>query len=365
MKFDICIAGAGVIGLAIAQELATQKKTVLLLERNSSFGQEVSSRNSEVIHAGIYYPEDALKTTLCIEGRRRLYSFCEQYRVPYRKLGKLIVCSDSQDIAQLESIYHNAVNNGVEEVHLVDSDYCKKHEPAIKACMAISSPQTGIIDSHSYMLTLLGLAQNQGVDYVANTLVERVACTENGLNVHCKDRLSAETMTISCGIFINAAGLNAVELAKNIEGIDPLSLPQYYYAKGHYFRLQGKSPFSHLIYPLTEKKIQGLGVHATLDLAGQVKFGPDVEYIQQVDYQFNSLAEARFKKAIAAYYPEIEQRTISSDYVGVRPKLQGPNDSFKDFYIERTDAVINLFGIESPGLTASLEIAKYVRNLIG
>jgi L-2-hydroxyglutarate oxidase LhgO len=367
-RFDHIIIGAGIIGLAIAYKLSLKAKPgkILLIEAQSQFGSETSSRNSEVIHAGIYYSENSLKATLCYQGKEQLYNFCRRYNVPHRTIGKLIIANGDQELASLASIQKNARRNGI-ELTLFDQAQCLTLEPNVNACGGLYSPTTGIIDSHSYMRTLLTLAEQQGVLYSPNTQFLRAVKQPTGYQIGLNTQDGE--YNILCQSLINTSGLNAPEVANNIDALNKNLIPKYHYCRGHYFSYTGKSPFSHLIYPVPTKNTAGLGIHATLDLSGQVRFGPDTQYIETQEYgfddQFEEQRKSSFIHAIKRYYPNLKSDNLHPSYSGIRPKLSAANEQAKDFIIQdqeqhKLDGLINLFGIESPGLTASLAIADYV-----
>jgi len=371
-NFDHCIIGAGVVGLAIAFKLSQRlpQAKILLIESHLQFGSETSSRNSEVIHAGIYYPENSLKAELCFKGSKLLYQFCQQYSVPYKRIGKLIIAHDESDIKQLEAIQSNAKKNNV-TLNLINQTKCHALEPNVLAKAALVSPNTGIIDSHQYMQTLLNLAEQQGVLYSPNTHFLTAEQTSQGF--HVRVNTTDGPFDFSCQQLINSAGLHAPEVAKDIAALTSTSnsqrlIPQYHYCRGQYFSYQTKAPFSHLIYPVPHSNNTGLGIHATLDLSGQVRFGPDVEFITTLDYSSNEKRKIDFIHAIQQYFPSIDSNKLVASYCGIRPKLTGPDESAKDFIIQ-TDkqhsisGLINLFGIESPGLTASLAIAEMITEI--
>ena len=361
--FDHCIIGAGIVGLAIAFKLSQKfpEAKILLIESNSQFGSETSSRNSEVIHAGIYYPENSLKAELCLNGREQLYQFCEDYSVPYKRIGKLIVASDINDITKLEALHSNAAKNNV-SLKFLNEKECLTLEPNVNAKAALFSENTGIIDSHQYMATLLQLAEQQDVLYSPNTHFMDANITDKGFDIRVNT--SEEQYDFSSQYLINSAGLHAAEVAARISNS---LIPQYHLCRGHYFSYQQKSPFSHLIYPIPNANTAGLGIHATLDLAGQVRFGPDVEFIELLDYSGNEERKQHFIRAIQPYFPTLNPDKLVFNYCGIRPKLTGPNEAAADFLIQTStqhnlEGLINLFGIESPGLTASLAIADRVIN---
>lgn len=367
--FDICIVGAGVVGLAIAFKLTQHPKyqasSIVILEQHKHFGEETSSRNSEVIHAGIYYPAGSMKARTCVEGKQQLYAFCEQYAVPHRNTGKLIIAGEHQE-NELQKIVGKAAANGVDDLRTLDHPELLVLEPELKASGALFSPSSGIIDSHAYMQTLLGLAENHGALFSPATHVRQISHETQGycISTDCQ----GEPYSFHCDRVINSAGLSAQELASQIADFPLSDIPVQQRVKGSYFTLQGKSPFHHLIYPLPEANLKGLGVHVTLDMGGQVRFGPDTEEIQHLDYTVDAGKEAAFRQAIAAYYPGIASRQIQPGYSGIRPKI-ATEKGVADFEIrEYTESgfpgLIQLFGIESPGLTASLAIADVVTELL-
>lgn len=366
-RFDYCIIGAGVIGLATAYKLSQMfsQANILLLESRSQFGSETSSRNSEVIHAGIYYPHNSLKAKLCLQGKEQLYDFCQSYSVAHKKIGKLIVASSEDQLSSLESLQTKAQKNGV-ILNFLNEKECLTLEPNVKALAALYSPSTGIIDSHSYMHTLLTLAEQQGVLYSPNTQFIRAQKIVQGFELSLNT--ADGQFNIACNNLINSAGLYAPIVAEGIEPLESRFIPEYHFCRGHYFSYQGQSPFSHLIYPLPNKNTSGLGIHATLDLAGQVRFGPDTQYIDQIDYNFpgkQADLKARFSRAIQPYFPALDQQKLQPSYSGIRPKLSAEHEAAQDFLIQdqtvhKVEGLVNLFGIESPGLTASLAIADTV-----
>lgn len=365
---DITIIGAGVIGLAIAQELAHPSQSIMILEKNQRFGEETSARNSEVIHAGIYYPQGSLKAELCVRGKELLYNYCREHSVEHKKIGKLIVATNSEEHSTLKNIQRKAVANGVNDLKFISSQELSTLEPLLQASGALYSPSTGIINSHQLMQSFLGRAESNGAQLVCLTEVEAIKECAEGLQVTCGSSAN-QKYTFSSGVVINAAGLGAQRLAKKIKQLKPNSTPKLYLCQGNYFTLPRKSPFKHLIYPVPEKSGAGLGIHATNDLSGQVKFGPDTRYIDQISYQVDENLRDKFSKAISRYYPQVDASQLIPAYSGIRPKLQGPSDDFRDFIIQDSSihgvkGLIQLFGIESPGLTSCLSIAEQVKKMI-
>jgi L-2-hydroxyglutarate oxidase LhgO len=369
---EVVVVGAGVVGLAIARELALHGQSVLLVEKEQSFGMSTSSRNSEVIHAGIYYPKDSLKANLCVQGNRQLYSYAKERGVPFNNFGKLIVACNQAEQASLEQIWHRAQDNGVSGLERMTQSRIHQVEPELNALEGIYSPTTGIIDSHSYMLSLLGDFENAGGVISYRTSFEHAQLLNHSARwvIALKSSEDSEVFEISCDHLINCAGLGALDVAKKIKGLSPLHIPEAYFVKGNYFSLNGKTPFRHLIYPVPEQA--GLGVHLTLDLNGRAKFGPDVEHIdstdeQTIDYAVDPLRVDHFEKQIRQYWPGLPSNSLTPDYSGVRPKIKMNGTVEADFKIDTSEqhgvrGLINLFGIESPGLTASLAIAQEVHK---
>ncbi len=363
---DVLIVGAGVIGLAIAAKLSQQFDNVLVIDKNNSFGEETSSRNSEVIHAGIYYPKDSLKAKLCVQGKHLLYQYCQKRHIPFKRVGKLLVAHGDREEEFLQQTIITARNNGVEDLIWLDQKAIKKCEPELFASAALLSPSTGIIDSHSYMQNLLAQAQENNAIFVAKTsMLSASAKKEFGFNVKLSSQ--GELLSLGCKYLINCAGLHSEILAHNITDLDASFIPKIHLCRGHYFSYQGKSPFKQLIYPIPSDN--GLGIHASLDIGGQLKFGPDTQYINNIDYGFPEKIKEKFLTQISKYYPNIEAQKLQPAYCGIRPKLQSAHDGFKDFVIQTSEihhlkGLVNLFGIDSPGLTSSLAIAEYVSNKV-
>ncbi|MGB0684271.1 MAG: NAD(P)/FAD-dependent oxidoreductase [Magnetovibrionaceae bacterium] len=362
---EAVVLGAGVVGLAIARALALQGREVLILERHDAIGTETSSRNSEVIHAGIYYPQGSLKARACVEGRRQLYAYLESHGVDHAKCGKLIVATSQDQIPALEEIYQKGLANDVEGLRLIDKAEAKALEPALRVEAAILSPETGIIDSHGLMLALQGDAEERGAIVAFLSPAEQGRVKDNG-----RFELSVggeAAMTLGCDILINAGGLGAQAFATRLEGLDSAHVPPLYFAKGHYFTLGARAPFSRLIYPVPEKA--GLGVHLTLDLGGQARFGPDVKWVDEVDYTMDPSRGESFYQAIRTYWPNLADGALQPGYTGIRPKLQAPGEAARDFLIQGPGThglkgLVNLFGIESPGLTSALALADQTLNAL-
>lgn len=356
---DCIVVGAGVVGLAIARALALSGREVMVVEAAEGIGTGTSARNSEVIHAGIYYPAGSLKARLCVQGRHMLYAYCAEKGVAHKKIGKLIVATSQEEIPKLTDILHKARTNGVDDMELLTAAQAMALEPALFCTAALLSPSTGIIDSHGLMLAYQGDAENAGAQCVFHTPLESGRVREGGgFELQFG---GAEAMSLSCNVLINASGLHAPTLARRIEGIPAASIPNEYLCKGSYFTLQSRAPFTRLIYPTPHHA--GLGVHLTLDLGGQAKFGPDTEWIDLVDYDIDPSRCDGFYEAVRSYWPGMQDGSLSPGYTGIRPKVSGPHEPAADFMIvgQATHGIpglVNLFGIESPGLTSSLAIAE-------
>jgi L-2-hydroxyglutarate oxidase LhgO len=356
-KADAVVIGAGVVGLAIARALALAGREVIILEAEDAIGTHTSSRNSEVIHAGIYYPRGSLKARACVEGKRLLYEYCESHGVPFRNCGKLIVATEEKQVSELESIKQKAHANGVTDVDFISKQKILEWEPELSCIAGLHSPSTGIIDSHALMLAYLGDAEAHGAMLALKSPLVGGEIVADGLVIHTSE------MTLETGVLINSAGLRAPSVAKSIEGFEKQLIPRELYAKGNYYSLNKKSPFSRLVYPVPEPG--GLGVHVTLDLAGQARFGPDVEWVDHISYEVDPRRAERFYAAIRRYWPKLPDGALLPGYSGIRPKTAGPSEPAPDFEIQGpakhgVPGLVNLFGIESPGLTASLALAGLV-----
>lgn len=361
-SIDTLVIGAGVIGLACAARLAAPGRSTLIVEQESLIGSHTSSRNSEVIHAGIYYPPGSLKAELCLEGRERLYAWCQRWHVPHRRIGKLLVAVGDDEREKLQSLQANARNCGLDELQALDTKQLFRLEPAVKGVAALLSPNTGIIDSHSYLQSLLAQAEAQEAQLILQTRVEGLERTGDGWIV--QGQSAGEAFSLKAQHVINAAGLFAQELAAQTLP-EPADVPALHLCQGRYFNYSGRSPFSHLIYPMPEANTAGLGVHATLDLGGQLRFGPDTRYVDSIDYVVDEHLAGAFASAIQRYFPTLDPQRLVPGYAGVRPKLSGPGMPAADFLLQMPSdhglpGLVNLFGIESPGLTASLAIAERV-----
>lgn len=359
-QVDCLVIGAGVVGLAVARELALSGREVIVLESADAIGTGTSSRNSEVIHAGIYYPAGSLKARSCVEGKQLLYEFCESHGVPYKRLGKLIVASSVEQLPTLHSLKAKAEANGVMDLTFLSRAEALALEPNLDVVGALLSPSSGVIDSHSYMLALQGDAEAAGAMIAFDTPVIGGRVTSNRIEIEAG---GANPMTLSARLVVNSAGLHCVDVAHLIQGIPEPTKPKLYYAKGNYFGLTGKPPFSRLIYPVPEAA--GLGVHITIDMGMRARFGPDVEWIDELDYEVDPARSEPFYAAVRRYWPGLKDGQLYPDYAGIRPKLQTPSGEAADFVIQGPSVhgvpgLINLYGIESPGLTASLALARLV-----
>lgn len=374
IHIDCLIIGAGAVGLAIARQLSATQQ-VFVLEQHATLGSETSSRNSGVIHAGLYYPRHFLKSQLCIAGRERLYRYCQDYAIPHQRCGKLIVASDKHERNALKQLQQQAHQQGL-NLPWLDKDQVHAQEPHLDVEAALLSAQTGIIDSHAYMQQLQHDIEANDGSILTHHRVQTLALSDAGFHVNVT--VGEEHFELHCKTLINAAGLDAHTLSHHLEasaslqhGGHHIPTPNVFYCKGHYFRFQGPQQFKHLIYPLPEKNQAGLGVHLTLDTAGGIKFGPNVEHLpnHEKHYAVDEAFKAPFLQAIRRYFPAIETQHLQADYSGIRPKLASPGSPAQDFHIQSEKqhgipGLIQLFGIESPGLTASLAIANHVESLL-
>jgi len=352
-----------VIGLAVARRLAQAGREVIVLEAAEGIGTITSSRNSEVIHAGIYYKAGSLMARMCVAGKHALYHYCNDHGVPHRNCGKLIVATTAKETEKLQSIRAHAEANGVLDMQLLSGEAARAMEPALRCDAALLSPSTGIIDSHAYMLALRGDAEDAGAFFAFHTPLLGAKAHRGRVEL---DAGGEAPMTLECRLLVNAAGLNAAATARAIDGMPIELIPPAYLAKGNYFSCSAKAPFSHLIYPVPEPG--GLGVHLTLDMAGQARFGPDVEWVDHIDYAVDPVRGERFYPAIRKYWPTLPDGALMPSYSGMRPKIVPPAVAVQDFLIQGpkdhgVEGLINLFGIESPGLTSSLAIADHVGEL--
>ncbi|RZL94621.1 MAG: NAD(P)/FAD-dependent oxidoreductase [Variovorax sp.] len=362
-EIDCVVIGAGVVGLAVARELALAGREVMVLESEGAIGTGTSSRNSEVIHAGIYYPSGSLKARLCVEGKGMLYGYLASRGLPYRRCGKLIVATSPEQVAQLDGIRARAAANGVDDLQWLEASEAREMEPHLQCLAALHSPSTGIVDSHALMLSLQGEFENAGGIVALKSPVVGAVCEPRAIVLE-----AADGTRLRCASVVNAAGLGAPRLARRFDGLRPDAVPDAHFAKGNYFTLAGRAPFSRLIYPVPEAA--GLGVHLTLDLGGQAKFGPDVEWVDSPD---DLVVDARrgdgFYAEVRRYWPGLPDGALLPGYAGIRPKISGPGEPAADFVIQgpsdhAVPGLVNLFGIESPGLTSSLAIARRVAQLL-
>ncbi|MBT2302790.1 NAD(P)/FAD-dependent oxidoreductase [Variovorax paradoxus] len=362
-EFDCAVIGAGVVGLAVARALAKKGREVIVLEAEGAIGTGTSSRNSEVIHAGIYYPEGSLKARLCVEGKQLLYDYAAERSLPHRRCGKLIVATTPAQVAQLDAIAAKARANGVDDLVLLNREQARAMEPHLECLAALHSPSTGIVDSHALMLSLQGDLEDAGGVLALKSAVVRAECADGAVVLMAQDGTA-----LRCNSVVNAAGLAAPALARRFEGLPASAVPPAHFAKGSYFTLAGRAPFSHLIYPVPEAA--GLGVHLTLDLGGQAKFGPDVQWVDSPDdLVVDPKRGDGFYAEVRKFWPALPDGALIPGYAGIRPKISGPGEPARDFLIEGptthgVPGLVNLFGIESPGLTSSLAIGRHVAALL-
>ncbi|WP_414693876.1 NAD(P)/FAD-dependent oxidoreductase [Polaromonas sp.] len=360
---DVVVIGAGVVGLAVARALALQGREVMVLEAADAIGTGTSSRNSEVIHAGIYYPQGSLKAALCVQGKQMLYDYCAERGIGHSRCGKLIVATSSAQVAQLQAIIAKAAANGVDDLVLLTREQAMAMEPNLACEAAVLSPSTGIVDSHALMLALQGDLENAGGLVALNSPLAHAVCAGSAITLVAEDGTELVAQTV-----VNAAGLQAQALARRFAGLAPQHVPPSFYAKGNYFTLSGRSPFKRLIYPVPEAA--GLGVHLTLDLGGQAKFGPDVQWVDSPEDMVVDPARGdAFYAEVRKYWPGLQDGALIPGYAGIRPKIQAPHESAKDFLIQGpadhgVPGLVNLFGIESPGLTSSLAIGERVSSML-
>ena len=356
---DCVVIGAGVVGLAIARELALAGREVLVLEASGGIGTGTSSRNSEVIHAGLYYPSGSLKAQLCVQGRHLLYDYCASRGVGHRRCGKLLVATSPDQRHQLDAVLQAGLANGVTDLHLLTEAEALALEPELRCVGAVASPSTGIVDSHALMLALQGDLEHAGGMVAFHAMLVEARCGPDGIRITTQDGTQLRT-----ALLVNSAGLAAPDVARRIDGLAAKHVPQPYFAKGNYFSLAARCPFTRLVYPVPERA--GLGVHLTLDLAGQAKFGPDVQWVDSPDdLVVDASRVAAFYAQIRKYWPGLPDGALQPAYAGIRPKIQAPDEPARDFLIQGPathgiPGLINLFGIESPGLTSSLAIARHV-----
>jgi L-2-hydroxyglutarate oxidase LhgO len=363
-QIECVVIGAGVVGLAVARALAERGREVLVLEATQAIGTGTSSRNSEVIHAGLYYPRGSLKATLCVRGREMLYEYCAERGVPHRRCGKLLVATARNQLPQLTALATRGKENGVLDLMRLTGHEAQALEPALECVEAVFSPQTGIVDSHQLLLALQGDAERNGAVCAFHAPVESIDASGGRFVVQVG---GSSPSVLSAATLVNSAGLHANALARKIRGLDARHVPPLYFARGCYFSISGRAPFSRLIYPMPNES--GLGVHLTLDLGGQARFGPDVEWVQSINYDVDPHRAESFYSAIREYWPALPDDALQPAYAGIRPKLSGPGEPAADFVIQGPAAhgvrgLVNLFGIESPGLTACLAIAARVCEIV-
>ncbi len=366
-KVSCVVIGAGVVGLAVARALALSGREVCVIEKHPAIGMETSSRNSEVIHAGLYYPTGSLKAQLCVQGRNALYAYCKERSIPHQRCGKLIVATSEAQCGKLAAIHTQAHANGCQEISVLSAQEARSLEPKLSCVAALSSPHTGILDTHTYMLALQADAENAGALFAFGSEVVdgHVGADATRLQIRTIDDMEIE---IEADTIVNCGGLWAPQTAKRLNGLDQSSIPPAYFAKGNYYSLAGKTPFTRLIYPVPEAG--GLGIHLTLDLSGQARFGPDVEWLDRpgasIDYTIDPQRADSFYNKIRAYWPELRDGALQPAYAGVRPKIVPLGAAAADFLFSdhANRRYLGLYGIESPGLTASLAIAKHVTRLL-
>ncbi len=357
---DVLVVGAGVVGLAVGRALALRGHAVVVAEAAEAFGTGISARNSEVIHAGLYYPTGSLRARHCVAGRRMLYAFCAERGIAHRACGKLVVATSAAEAEKVAAIRDQGEANGVEDLALLDAGAARRLEPSLACTAALYSGATGIVDSHGLMLALLGEIEDHGGALALGTPVERLARGATGWVAHFG---GADPGEFPCDAVVNAASFGAQVLARASEGYPAARVPPLVLARGNYFGCSGRPAFRHLIYPAPVEG--GLGIHLTLDLAGRMRFGPDVEWTDSLDYRVNPERGAVFYAAIRRYWPDLPDGALVPDYAGIRPKLSGPGEAAEDFRIDGPaehglPGLVQLFGIESPGLTASLSLAEVV-----
>ena len=356
---DTVVIGAGVIGLAVARAMVQGGASVWVLEQAERAGEGVSSRNSGVIHAGLYYDTGSLKARLCVRGRDLMYEFCARRNVPHRRCGKLVVATRAQELPKLEMLAAQSIANGV-TAHWIDGADAQRREPALRCVAALESPDSGVVEVPEFVMALQGEIERDDSRVLCEIGVSAIRCETHGFLIE-----TARGEAVRCRRVVNAAGLEATALAHRIDGLDPRHVPRLYFAAGHYYGLRGRAPFTQLIYPLPETS--GLGVHLGFDLAGRSRFGPDVRWVDAPDYRFDDSQRQAFIDGVRHWWPDLDPDDLSPDFVGVRPKLSGPGEHAADFVIQDAGVhgvrgLVNLFGIDSPGLTSSLAIAEEVRD---
>jgi L-2-hydroxyglutarate oxidase LhgO len=362
MEVEAIVVGGGVLGLAVARRLALSGREVLVAEAEKTVGSQTSARNSEVIHAGLYYPSGSLKARTCVEGRARLYAYCRAREIPCRQTGKLVVATEEAQLPRLEEIFRQGESNGVADLVWLDARGVAEIEPEVRCRAGFFSPSTGIVDSFALMLALRADAENAGANFALRNRVTRASRTSGGFSVEVDDE------ALECRLLVNCAGHGAHDLARDMPDYPQTLIPPRYLAKGNYCSISGRAPFTHLVYPLPEPG--GVGVHVTLDLAGNMRLGPDVQWIEEMDLVPTPGIEPAFRVSVAKFWPGIEQREIAAMTCGVRPKISGPGDAPADFRIDGPEThgipgLVHCFGVESPGLTASLALAELIAAKLG
>lgn len=363
-RVECVVVGAGVVGLAVARALALSGREVWVLEAGEGIGTGISSRNSEVIHAGIYYPAGSLKARFCVEGKHILYDYLAERGIGHSRMGKLIVASDEAEVPVLETIRGKAAVNGVDDLEFLSGDEARRLEPALRVAGALLSPSTGVVDSHALMVSLQGDVENAGGAVVFHAPVLGGVAQDGRFLLHVG---GAEAMDLECEVLVNAVGLRAPAFARGIAGVPAETIPSGYLCKGSYYSLAGRAPFSRLIYPVPEKA--GLGVHLTLDLGGQARFGPDTQWVEREEYDVDISRADGFYAAIRRYWPALPDGALSPGYAGIRPKISAPDAPAADFLVSGPaqhgiGGLVNLFGIESPGLTSSMAIGAHVAAVV-
>lgn len=364
-KLDCVVIGAGIIGLAVARALSLRDREVFILEKSEGIGNEASSRNSEVIHAGLYYPTGSLKARLSVEGKDQLYRYCVEKGIEHNRIGKLVVATEESEMPRLEQIEKQGRINGVRDLRMLDRSGVQAMEPGLHCNAALLSPSTGIIDSHGLMESFLADAEDLGAIMALGSPVGRGEIRSEGIVLEVGGH---EPMNVVCRTVVNCAGTSTADLARSIEGFPGYTLPRTYMCKGNYFTLTGSTPFSRLIYPVPNQA--GLGIHLTFDLAGQVRFGPDTEWVERIDYTIDVSRTEMFYEAVRKYWPDLPDGSLNPGYAGIRSKLSGPGEDARDFLIQGpvdhgVPGLINLLGIDSPGLTSCMAIADEVVKLLG
>lgn len=363
-NLDCVVVGAGVVGLSVARSLALAGRDVVVLESEDAIALHASSRNSEVIHAGIYYAADSLKARLCVSGKEMLYRYCEEHAVAHRRTGKIIVATTTNEKATLHKYQQQAIQNGVDDLELISAGEVARREPEIRCVEGLWSPSTGIIDSHAYLQALQADLEAAGGSVVCRSKVAGISFSGDGIAFSIG---SDPAYKARCKVLVNSAGLWAQKLLADVAQFASVNVPKLHMSIGHYYSYQGRGPFKSLVYPVASDG--GLGVHATCDLSGGTRFGPDVRWLDTLDYEFDDSLRNDFETAIRKYFPGLRAERLQPGYTGVRPKLSGPGEPVADFLIQGEQehgvaGLVNLFGIESPGLTASLAIGEYVRNIL-